>query len=146
MIAWARMLRACEREKGARKTSETSFPFFLSLARLPRSLAREMLARARHLRNCYQSKVAHGLASQQIERRSVTSRYYGKKISGSQKRNSSKNAIGLDWQKNNFASASRFYAHFLTRFLHDCEMKLSNFTCPLYRVGEHNTKNFFFFF
>ena len=30
--------------------------------------------------------------------------------------------------------------------LHYCNMKLPNFTLPLYGVGEHNTKSFFFFF
>ena len=29
--------------------------------------------------------------------------------------------------------------------LHDCDMKLLNFTCPLYGVGEHNTKASFSF-
>ena len=28
----------------------------------------------------------------------------------------------------------------------NCEMKFPNFTCPLYGVGEHNTKILFFFF
>ena len=31
----------------------------------------------------------------------------------------SKKAIGLDWQKSNFARASRFFVHFLA-LLHDC--------------------------
>ena len=30
--------------------------------------------------------------------------------------------------------------------LHDCGMKIPYFTCPLYGVGEHNTKIFIFFF
>ena len=30
--------------------------------------------------------------------------------------------------------------------LHDYDVKIPNFTCPLYAVGEHNTKIFFFFF
>ena len=30
--------------------------------------------------------------------------------------------------------------------LEDCDMKLPNFKLPLYGVGEHNTKSFFFFF
>ena len=30
-------------------------------------------------------------------------------------------------------------------FCCDCDMKLPNFTCPLYGVGEHNTIIFFFF-
>ena len=30
--------------------------------------------------------------------------------------------------------------------LHYCDMKLPNFTCPLYGVDEHNTTSFFFFF
>ena len=32
------------------------------------------------------------------------------------------------------------------RSLHDCYMKLTSFTPPLYKVGEHNTKIFLFFF
>ena len=57
----------------------------------------------------------------------------------------SKKAIGLDWQKNNFARASRFFVHFLAvvaRLRHETP----NFTRPLYRVGEHNAKIFFFVF
>ena len=30
--------------------------------------------------------------------------------------------------------------------LHDCYMKLTSFTPPLYKVGEQNTKMFLFFF
>ena len=30
--------------------------------------------------------------------------------------------------------------------LHDYNVKIPNFMCPLYGVGEHNTKIFFFFF
>ena len=38
-----------------------------------------------------------------------------------------KNAIGLDWQNNNFARASRFL-YFSLPSLHDYDMKLRNFT------------------
>ena len=42
---------------------------------------------------------------------------------------------------------SRFFFYiFSGRSLHDCDMKLSNSTHPLYGVGKHNTKSFFFFF
>ena len=41
---------------------------------------------------------------------------------------------------NNFARASRHFVHFLLPSLHHCDTKLPNFTIPLYRVGEHNTK------
>ena len=49
----------------------------------------------------------------------------------------SKKAIGLDWQKSNFARASRFFVHFLA-----VVARLR----PLYGVGENNTKIVFFFF
>ena len=37
---------------------------------------------------------------------------------------------------NNFARAWRYFV----QFLHHHEMRLPNFTSPLYGVGEHNTK------
>ena len=76
----------------------------------------------------------------------MTSRYHGSKISGSQQQGvgsfatateNSKKAIGLDWQKSNFARASRFFVHFLA-----VVARLR----PLYGVGENNTKIVFFFF
>ena len=82
-----------------------------------------------------------------IERRSVTSRYHGSKISGSQQLRgfcNSKKAIGFDWQKSNFARPSRFFVHFLA-VVARLRLITSNFTRPLYRVGEHNTKFSFFF-
>ena len=49
------------------------------------------------------------------------SRYHGSKICGSQKqavfcngKGEQQKAIGLDWQKNNFARASRFFVLFVT--------------------------------
>ena len=45
------------------------------------------------------------------------SRYHGSKICGSQQQagdGEQQKAIGLDWQKNNFARASRFFVHFVT--------------------------------
>ena len=44
-----------------------------------------------------------------------------------------------------FARASRYFVHFLPS-LHHYDMKLPNFTSPLYGVGEHNTKIVAFFF
>ena len=52
-----------------------------------------------------------------------------------------KKAIGIYEQNNNFARASRFFYISLPS-LHDCDMKITNFTLPLYGVGEHNKKNF----
>ena len=82
----------------------------------------------------------------------MTSRYHGSKISGSQQRGvfatataNSKKAIGLDWQKKK--KTITLFCTFLSQaLLHDCDMKLPNFMRPLYGVGEHNTKIFFFFF
>ena len=48
-------------------------------------------------------------------------------------------------QLNIFARASRYFVHFLPS-LHHYDMKLPNFTSPLYGVGEHNTKIVTFFF
>ena len=48
-------------------------------------------------------------------------------------------------QLNIFARASRYFVHFLPSLPH-YEMKLPNFTSPLYGVGEHNTKIVAFFF
>ena len=51
--------------------------------------------------------------------------------------------LGLDWQKINFARASRFSVHFLAvvaRLQHE-----TSYFILFYGVGEHNTKSFFFF-
>ena len=40
--------------------------------------------------------------------------------------------------------ASRFFCTFLSRCGHNCDMKISDFTCPLYGVRKQNT-NFFSF-
>ena len=56
-----------------------------------------------------------------------------------------KKTIGLDWQKINFARASRFSVHFLAVFPR-LRHETSYFTRPIYGVGEHNTKSFLFFF
>ena len=63
------------------------------------------------------------------------------------RRRTAKKKTGLDWQKINFARASRFSVDFLAvvaRLRHET----SYLTRPLYGVGdhEHNTKSFFFFF
>lgn len=52
-------------------------------------------------------------------------------------------------KSNNFILVKQQLCTRITLFassLHNCEMKLPNFTCPLYRVGEHNTKNSVFLF
>ena len=54
-----------------------------------------------------------------------------------------KNAIGLDWQNNNFARASRFLYISLPS-LHDYNVKVPNFT--FCRGREQTTTTFFFFF
>ena len=53
-----------------------------------------------------------------------------------------KNAIGLDWQNNNFARASRFLYISLPS-LHDYNVKVPNFT--FCRGREQTTTTFFFF-
>ena len=55
-----------------------------------------------------------------------------------------KKAIGLDWQNNNFARASRFFEHFFKLSLHDCNVKVPNFT--FCRGREQKTTTFFFFY
>ena len=54
-----------------------------------------------------------------------------------------KKAIGLDWQNNNFARASRFL-YISLQWLHDYDMKLPNFT--FYGGQKHETRTFLFFF
>ena len=60
------------------------------------------------------------------ERRRVTLRYHGSKIFGSQQEGAratttatatraAKKAMGLTWQNNNLARASRYFVHFLAR-------------------------------
>jgi len=39
-----------------------------------------------------------------------------------------------------------FFLYISKPSLHDCDVKLPNFTHPLYEVCEHNAKIFFFFF
>ena len=53
-----------------------------------------------------------------------------------------KKAIGLDWQNNNFARASRFLSISLPS-LHDYNVKFPNFT--FYGGREHKTTTLFFF-
>ena len=54
-----------------------------------------------------------------------------------------KKAVGLDQQNNNFALDHAFGTFFSRCCMTD--MKLPNFTCPLYGAGEHNIKTFFSF-
>ena len=51
-----------------------------------------------------------------------------------------KKAIGLDWQNDNFARASRFFCTFLSRPLHDYNVKVPNST--FCRGWEHKTTTF----
>ena len=55
-----------------------------------------------------------------------------------------KKQLGLDWQNNNFARASHFFDTFLSRPLHDYNVKVPNFT--FCRGREHNTTIFLFFY
>ena len=88
-----------------------------------------------------------------IEGRSVTSRYHGGTISGWQQTQRrlrrqgerQKNNMSI-LTNNNFARASRHFVHFLLPLLQHYDMKLPNFTSPLYGVDEHNTKIVAFFF
>ena len=54
-----------------------------------------------------------------------------------------KRAIGLDWQNDNFARASRLLYISLPS-LHDYDVELLNFT--FYGGREHKTTTFYFFF
>ena len=54
-------------------------------------------------------------------------------------------AIGLDWQNNNCARATRVFVLFFSlSSLHDYDVKLSNFT--VFGGHEHKTTTFFFLF
>ena len=55
-------------------------------------------------------------------------------------------AIGLDWQNNNFAHASCTFnfLYISLQWLHDCDIKLPNFT--FYGGRKHKTTTFLFFF
>ena len=80
-----------------------------------------------------------------IERRSVTSRYHGRKISGwrrQQERQKSNRFILTTQQL--CTCVTLLYISLPS--LHDCDnhMKLPYFTRPLYGVGDHNTKNVLF--
>ena len=82
------------------------------------------------------------------ERRNVTSRYHGSKISGIRSNDdgdgneNGKIAQGfLIYQQNNkIPRASRFFVHFLAV---DCDMKLPNFMCPLGYVNKTQKCSFF---
>ena len=59
-------------------------------------------------------------ANNPTERRRVTLRYHGSKMFGSQQEGAratttAKKAMGLIWQNNNLARASRYFVHFLAR-------------------------------
>ena len=61
------------------------------------------------------------------------------------KENGKKNNMSI-LTNNNFARASRHFVYFLLPSLQHYDMKLPNFTSPLYGVDEHNTKIVAFFF
>ena len=51
----------------------------------------------------------------------------------------------LDWpKKKTTLHVHHPFLYISQPLLNDCDMKLSNFTRPVYGVGEHNTKNFLF--
>ena len=82
----------------------------------------------------------------------MTSHYHGSNISRSQQQGVFATAMVNSKKKNRLRLAKKTL-HMPHAFLYiskplllDCEMKFPNFTCPLYGVGEHNTKIFFFFF
>ena len=50
------------------------------------------------------------------------------------------NAIGLDWQSNNFARASRFFVHFFA-----VVARLQRESAYFVEWREHKTRTFFFF-
>ena len=86
-------------------------------------------------------------------RLSVTSRYHGSKISASQhrelkqRRRRQQREPGKTQQvyirKTTTLHHVFLYVSLLS--LHDCDVKLPNFTHPLYEVGEHNAKFSFSF-
>ena len=65
---------------------------------------------------------------------------------GDGKENGKNNLFKLT--NNNFRRASRYFVHFfaVVACMHHYDMKLPNFTIPLYGVGEHDTKIIAFFF
>ena len=75
----------------------------------------------------------------------MTSRYHGSKISGSQESiGSFCNGDGEQQKDNRFSLAkTNAFLYISWPLSHDCDMKLPNFTRPLYGVGEHNTTIFF---
>ena len=62
------------------------------------------------------------------------------------RRRTSKKKVGLDWQKKTSLHVYHAFLYISWPLLHDRDMKLPNFTRPLYGVGEHSTKILFFFF
>ena len=109
-----------------------------------------------HKGNCHwnlkQTEMNSGSCSQMtsswkwpIERRSVTSRYHGRKISGwrRQRERQKSNRFILTTQQ---LCTCVTLLYISLPSLHDCDnhMKLPYFTRPLYGVGDHNTKNVLF--
>ena len=98
------------------------------------------------------SKASVRLILHFIERRSVTSHHHGSTIFGWQqnqrqgrRKERGKKGKGFYWQKTNL------HVHHAILFislpwLHDCDMKLSNFKHPLHWVGEPTQKFFVFLF
>ena len=87
-----------------------------------------------------------------IERRSVMSRYHGSKCLDDsnreflQRRRRTAKKQQVQTGKKTTLHVHHAFLYISQPLLHDCDMKLPNFTRPLYRVGEHNTKIFLFFF
>ena len=81
----------------------------------------------------------------------MTSHYHGSNISRSQQQGVFATAMVNSKKKNRLRLAKKTlhmphaFLYISQPLLNDCDMKLSNFTRPVYGVGEHNTKIFFFF-
>ena len=56
------------------------------------------------------------------------------------RRRTSKKKVGLDWQKKTSLHVYHAFLYISWPLLHDRDMKLPNFTRPVYGVGEHSTK------
>ena len=81
-----------------------------------------------------------------IELRSVTSRYHGSKISGAQATTTAtatRTSKKKKQAKQQLCMCITLICTFLSRRCRKWDMKLTNFTRPLYGVGEHNTTRTF---
>ena len=87
------------------------------------------------------------LDAREIERRSVKSRYHGTAISGydGNVKEKGKKIICL------YLQTTTLHVHHAISYisllsLHHFDLKLPNFTSPLFGVGEHNTETVAFYF